>query len=51
MAQRLAQGTHNPWGAGSNPAGPTKLQDASRSNLREAFRFIVTWLLPQGLSC
>ena len=23
MAQRLAQGTHNPWVAGSNPAGPT----------------------------
>ena len=24
MAQWLAQGTHNPWVAGSNPAGPTK---------------------------
>ena len=23
MAQRSAQGTHNPWVAGSNPAGPT----------------------------
>ena len=25
MAQRLAQGTHNPWVAGSNPAGPTRV--------------------------
>ena len=24
MAQRLAQGTHNPWVGGSNPSGPTK---------------------------
>ena len=23
MAQRLAQGTHNPWVGGSNPSGPT----------------------------
>ena len=24
MAQRLAQGTHNPWVVGSNPTGPTQ---------------------------
>ena len=29
MAQRLAQGTHNPWVAGSNPAGPTTLMNGS----------------------
>ena len=23
VAQRLAQGTHNPWVLGSNPGGPT----------------------------
>ena len=23
LAQRLAQGTHNPWVLGSNPGGPT----------------------------
>ncbi len=23
VAQRLAQGTHNPWVGGSNPSGPT----------------------------
>ena len=24
VAQRLAQGTHNPWVGGSNPSGPTR---------------------------
>ena len=24
VAQRLAQGTHNPWVLGSNPGGPTR---------------------------
>ena len=30
MAQRLAQGTHNPWVVGSNPTGPTKNTATSR---------------------
>ena len=25
LAQRLAQGTHNPWVLGSNPGGPTTI--------------------------
>ena len=38
MAQRLAQGTHNPWVAGSNPAGPTKTDDAGAAMSRH-FRY------------
>ena len=39
MAQRLAQGTHNPWVAGSNPAGPTRAS-AGRGQCVPSARFL-----------
>ena len=39
MAQRLAQGTHNPWVAGSNPAGPTRAS-AGRGQSKPPARFL-----------
>ena len=38
MAQRLAQGTHNPWVLGSNPGGPTRFFNRS-GNLSGLFLF------------
>ena len=44
LAQRLAQGTHNPWVLGSNPGGPTKT-----SRDRETPVFFVFHLLSPPL--
>ena len=47
MAQRLAQGTHNPWVGGSNPSGPTtyscgeKLLRVSRHSLYCFFYILI----------
>ena len=38
LAQRLAQGTHNPWVLGSNPGGPTRFFNRS-GNLFGLFSF------------
>ena len=38
LAQRLAQGTHNPWVLGSNPGGPTRFFSRS-GNLFGLFPF------------
>ena len=42
MAQRLAQGTHNPWVAGSNPAGPTRLPKVRAHNVSDLVSFLST---------
>ena len=36
LAQRLAQGTHNPWVLGSNPGGPTR-ESRGRANSPASF--------------
>ena len=38
LAQRLAQGTHNPWVLGSNPGGPTRFFNRS-GNMSGLFSF------------
>ena len=38
LAQRLAQGTHNPWVLGSNPGGPTRIFNRP-DNLSGLFAF------------
>ena len=42
MAQRLAQGTHNPWVGGSNPSGPTKRTQGTGHKLVSCFRIWLT---------
>ena len=46
LAQRLAQGTHNPWVLGSNPGGPTMNLRSGRVpglfGLRVEFSFVST---------
>jgi hypothetical protein len=39
VAQRLEQGTHNPLVGGSNPSGPTKIDDPTRFVFRLAFQY------------
>ena len=36
LAQRLEQGTHNPWPSASNPPGPTKLAVPLYRNFMES---------------
>ncbi len=42
LAQRLAQGTHNPWVLGSNPGGPTRFFNRP-GNLSGLFSFSSQW--------
>ena len=42
MAQRLAQGTHNPWVLGSNPGGPTRFFNRP-GNMSGLFSFSSQW--------
>ncbi len=41
LAQRLAQGTHNPWVLGSNPGGPTR-ESRGRANNPASFSIVPT---------
>ena len=42
LAQRLAQGTHNPWVLGSNPGGPTRFFNRP-GNMSGLFSFSSQW--------
>ena len=42
LAQRLAQGTHNPWVLGSNPGGPTRFFNRS-DNMSGLFSYSRQW--------